>query len=319
MSSSKGTSNSNKTAHVMNLLRKSNPTPPQAEAAPTAAAEPVQQGTPAPAAPQSAAPTPAPAAQVPPIITALNADAEVSAQIKDALSEALAQEEAAIAAENDHVVTAHNAQEPGDVEKAQFTAPAQPSPASEHTQVPQVPEIPYEPQTEAPVQQAHESESAPSTQETGAGEESQFTAPAQFSPVSEHTQVPQTSEIPYEPQTEAPVQQIHEDEPAHSAQETGAVAESDPNEPVLINVMEYLVEEMADKYIKLFGLCTCPRCRKDVIALALNELHPQYIVMPQYEFNIQSDMYSNRYTSEITAQLLRACRVVTDNPRHTLP
>lgn len=265
MSSSKGTSNSNKTAHVMNLLRKSNPTPPQAEAAPVVAAEPTQQGAAAPAAPQAAPPAPAPTAQVPPIITALNADAEVSAQIKDALSDALAQEEAAMAAEADHVESAHSPQEPEVVEESQFTVPAQESPVSE------------------PIQEA---------------------------------QVP---EITHEPQTEAPVQQFHESEPVHSPQQTEAVEESDPAEPVLINVMEYLVEEMADKYIKLFGLCTCPRCRKDVIALTLNELHPQYIVMPRYEFNIRSDMYSNRYTSEITAQLLRACRVVTDNPRHTLP
>ena len=74
MASSKGSSNSNKTAHVMNLLRKSN----SPLDAPTDEAE--ASAAPAPAAPQA------------PIITALNADSEVSTQIRDALSDALAEE-----------------------------------------------------------------------------------------------------------------------------------------------------------------------------------------------------------------------------------
>ena len=93
-SSPKGSSNSNKTAHVMNLLRKNTPTPPPAPAeqeAPAPAAAPVPQ--PAPAAPAAPAPQPAPAKpQSAPIITALNADSEISSQIRDALADELAQE-----------------------------------------------------------------------------------------------------------------------------------------------------------------------------------------------------------------------------------
>ena len=82
MSSSRGASNSNKTAHVMNLLRKNSPQPP---ADPAAVEQP----------PTPAAPVP----QTPPIITALHADAEVSSQIRDALTEALAEEEEHMAAD----------------------------------------------------------------------------------------------------------------------------------------------------------------------------------------------------------------------------
>ncbi len=278
MSSSKGTSNSNKTAHVMNLLRKSNPTPPQTEAAPVSPA----QAQPAP--PSSQQPPAAPAAQVPPIITALNADAEVSSQIKDALSEALAEEEALAAAADQGtqaVEPVHNAHVAGPVAEVQADEADQEFPASE------------------PFQEA---------QQTGADQEAQ---------TAEAVQDTEVADLPHSPQLAGPVEDT-QTVGAGSVQERQST-EADPGEPVLINIMQQLVEELADKYISLFGLCSCSRCRKDVIALTLNELHPRYVVMPMWEFKIRSDMYSNRYSSEITAQLLRACRVVMDSPRHTLP
>ncbi len=98
--SSKANSNTNKTAHVMNLLRKNNT---------TASDESVQTELPATNTPVMDTPpadTPAPetsASRTPPIITALNADAEISSQIRDALSDALAEEEKAAVEEMTHV------------------------------------------------------------------------------------------------------------------------------------------------------------------------------------------------------------------------
>ena len=51
--------------------------------------------------------------------------------------------------------------------------------------------------------------------------------------------------------------------------ETAAVPDE---EPFCFNVMEALVESKAEKYIDLFGLCPCSRCRTDVVALALTRL-----------------------------------------------
>lgn len=93
MSSSKSNSNSNKTAHVMNLLRKNNApaTPPAPAEPPVAEQKKVQSQTP----PTAEVPTQTPAAapQAPPIISALNADTEISLQIRDALNKAFDQEE----------------------------------------------------------------------------------------------------------------------------------------------------------------------------------------------------------------------------------
>ncbi len=106
---------------------------------------------------------------------------------------------------------------------------------------------------------------------------------------------------------------------------TAPAVEKEPAAPVagedeaeLINVIQQLVDEKADKYIQLFGLCDCPRCRRDVMALTMNQLPSRYVVMPPWEFKIRADMYSNRYSSEITAQLLWACKTVMDHPRHKL-
>lgn len=91
-----------------------------------------------------------------------------------------------------------------------------------------------------------------------------------------------------------------------------------PAEGDFINVMHELVEEKADKYINMFGLCNCPRCRSDVIAVALNHLPTQYVVMPRAEFTLRRSVYEGRYSTALISQLLWACKQVMDVPRHQL-
>lgn len=255
MSSSKGNSNSNKTAHVMNLLRKSNPSAPaQSEASD----QPVSAASAASAAPATPAPPP-PAPQTPPIITALNADAEVSSQIRAALTEALEEEE---------------------------RAAAQASAQAEHHPVPTP-----EPKPAASPEPAPTEVSAPITQAPPAPEAA---APA--------TKI-EVSTAPAQPASDT-AQQLPPEESNHA------------DDSVLINTVQELTNDKADKYIRLFGLCSCKRCRNDVLAIALNHLPPQYVVMSRSEFQLRYDMYSNRYDGEITSQLLRACQEVMDHPRH---
>ena len=80
--------------------------------------------------------------------------------------------------------------------------------------------------------------------------------------------------------------------------------------------MESLVEEKAPRYIRMFGLCPCPRCAADVKALTLTNLQPSYIVRRRAEAHAMLTVYESRYNSTIFAQLTRACKVVMDNPRH---
>jgi len=85
-----------------------------------------------------------------------------------------------------------------------------------------------------------------------------------------------------------------------------------------INVMEVLVDEKMERYVRMFGLCRCPRCLADVKALALTNLPTKYVVLPAFAESPYMEVYRGRYASAVTAQILYACRAVMENPRHTL-
>ena len=85
---------------------------------------------------------------------------------------------------------------------------------------------------------------------------------------------------------------------------------------VTVNVVQTLLEDKLHRYMEMFGLCTCPRCVADVRALALTELQAKYMVMPRNEVSFRLAIYENRLSAAITAQLLRACKTVMEEPRH---
>lgn len=149
-------------------------------------------------------------------------------------------------------------------------------------------------------------------------------------------------EVPAEPQP-APAPEIPaEPQPAPApgvpAKPQPAPAPEAPNKPVskealvppsltkpsalsgisYINVMQALVEEKVDKYIKLFGLCTCPRCKIDVMALALTNLPAKYVVTRENEAIPMLSVYEGRYNAAVISQVMWACKTVMDNPRHNL-
>lgn len=82
-----------------------------------------------------------------------------------------------------------------------------------------------------------------------------------------------------------------------------------------INIMQALVDEKAPKYIQLLGVCPCSRCLADVKALALSHLEPKYIVARKSQKLLYS-AYENHYNAAVISQIISACRVVIENPRH---
>lgn len=90
------------------------------------------------------------------------------------------------------------------------------------------------------------------------------------------------------------------------------------NDITCVNIMQELVEEKAGKYIKMFGLCTCPRCRIDVIALALTNLPAKYVVTKQSEATPMLTVYEGRYNTAVISQVMWACKRVLDFPRHEI-
>ncbi len=84
------------------------------------------------------------------------------------------------------------------------------------------------------------------------------------------------------------------------------------------NVMQALVESKAEKYMKLFGLCTCSRCHTDVVALALTNLPAKYVVASNEEMVPLLSVYEGTYSAAVISQVMNACKRVMAYPRHKL-
>lgn len=82
------------------------------------------------------------------------------------------------------------------------------------------------------------------------------------------------------------------------------------------NITQALVESRALDYMQMLDLCTCPRCQADVKAAALSNLPPKYVVMQPGEITPMLSVYEGQLGPAVTVQILAACRLVRDNPRH---
>ena len=150
---------------------------------------------------------------------------------------------------------------------------------------------------------------------------------AESEPVVE-TPVPVVEEAPQpEPMAETPPAPVVEEAPqpepvaetpAEPVVEESAAEKPGEEEVICANIMEILVERKAETYMELFGLCCCDRCKMDVQALALTELPAKYVVMGKNELPLRLSLYEGRMNTAITAQILRACKVVLAEPRHKL-
>ncbi len=283
MATAKKGTKSTKTAHVLNLL-----TAPGGDDAPrnpaAAPSDPALVAEGAPVQAEAAGETGRPL--TPPVLEmARSNDEQVSLQIKDALeSELLAGLE---------------------------PAPEKPVPAPEPG-----------PGPEPAPQPAPEPESAPEPApdlEPVPGPEPQPEPEPAHDPEPAPDPVPQPEPEPaHDPEPAPDPMPQPEPEPASDPEPPtpSAPDASDSEDLVVVNVMDYLVETKAPRYIKMFGLCPCERCSADVRALTLTNLQTAYIVVKRAEAQAMLTVYESRYNSTIFAQLTRACKIVMDNPRH---
>ena len=312
MASGKKNAKGNKTAHVLNLL-----TAPGGGGAPLGEEES--------AAPESVQPAPAARPLIPPILEVAQAnDESLAQQIQQALEEEL--QEAA------PPPPVRQAPEPPPV-----PAPAPPPPAEPVFSPAEPASPPVEPVSPLPAESAPSGLEAALAQALEADLAAQEGEPSDFveTTFEDLSQPPAPETVPEpepEPEPEpAPIPEpefvpepepIPEPEP-EPAPEPEPEPESAPepanpaDELTYVNVIQSLVEELAPRYIKMFGLCSCPRCRIDVVALTLNNLIPKYVVMKKHDMIPMLTVYEGRFSSTIFAQLTRACKIVSDSPRHT--
>ena len=316
MASSKKSTKTNKTAHVLNVITGGH-----------GQSDPVEEQAPAPAsdpAVDSQAPTSRP--PVTPILEIARADDDaLSAAILNTLMEEVTGESTVATPEEAPTPQAPigEAVEPDEIAWAaasvEESAPAASAPA-EAVHQPEPVQADTAPQSE-PVQVDTVPQSEPMQADT---------AP-QPEPVQVDT-VPQSEPVQADaaPQPE-PVQEDTAPQPeptqantapqAESAQEDIAIAEADDcyvrNQDIAYhNITQALVESKAEKYMKMVDMCCCPRCTADVKAKALCNLPPKYIVMHKSALTPMLSYYEGRFSAAVTAQIFAACQLVKENPRH---
>lgn len=317
-------SKTNKTSHVLSLLTSDGgaaeeltPTVPETEPEAETPASAPEPPAPEPKAPKRAArprkkktepaekPEEKPETAVKPVQTD---DHAIAAQIRSALEDALKAEEA---------------EEPPPPRPAEASAPARekvPEPIPEPA-----------PQAEAPAPEEPVRFDLPSfDQEPPQAEQKPYGFQMAMPGIAEpfrpeppgpapEPAVPEPEPAP-EPPAPAPEFPPPRPEPPKPVPKPQTEAAGSPDEePFCFNVMEALVESKAEKYIDLFGLCPCPRCRTDVIALALTRLPAKYVVATRADLVPLLSVYEGRYNAAVVSQVMRACNRVAEQPRHKKP
>lgn len=80
--------------------------------------------------------------------------------------------------------------------------------------------------------------------------------------------------------------------------------------------MENIVERELEKLIKSLDVCSCERCKNDIIACALNQLPPRYTVSNEGYLYSKIDMTYNQYEVDVIQAITRAAQIIKENPRH---
>ncbi len=88
------------------------------------------------------------------------------------------------------------------------------------------------------------------------------------------------------------------------------------DEYVYINIMETFVKEIIVDYMKQYATCTCNHCVIDTMALTLTNLPSKYVVVKKGDLAPLLHMYHQKYSIQISAELLKACLVVSGSPHH---
>ncbi len=85
----------------------------------------------------------------------------------------------------------------------------------------------------------------------------------------------------------------------------------------LVNFMEDVVASYVDEVTaKDKSFCGCPRCRLDVIAIALNDVSPKYVVTTKgYAYARMGELQA-QFRADTIVAVTRALKMVNKNPRH---
>lgn len=85
----------------------------------------------------------------------------------------------------------------------------------------------------------------------------------------------------------------------------------------LHNNMEDLVVRYVESTLnRVESVCKCDRCKKDITAIALNNLPAKYFVTDKGDMYTRLNEMESQYIADVVREVTKAIRIVADNPRH---
>jgi len=82
-------------------------------------------------------------------------------------------------------------------------------------------------------------------------------------------------------------------------------------EAAVINMTNHLLKKHKD-------ICTCEKCKLDIVAITLNNLPPKYVVSEKGEVFTKIKEMEAQFDVDIIKELTRAIEMVSKNPRHSI-
>lgn len=144
---------------------------------------------------------------------------------------------------------------------------------------------------------------------TAAEEEEELEMLAEEEPVSPSAAPPEPLEDDPDPEVRDSLSLLRE----KLSQPLPAVSLRPAKNLVVVNLVEQLVADRLDAAFDKFNCCRCDKCRRDVAALALNALPPQYVVAEPEDI---PRLLREAPAKEIPTALVKAILQIKNNPQH---
>ncbi|UNC91716.1 late competence development ComFB family protein [Candidatus Contubernalis alkaliaceticus] len=84
----------------------------------------------------------------------------------------------------------------------------------------------------------------------------------------------------------------------------------------LKNLMEEVAPEVLEDLWKKENMCRCEKCRLDILAMALNNLSPRYVVTDRGKTFSRTDFLELQNRVDVITAISNALRIVKNNPHH---
>lgn len=88
------------------------------------------------------------------------------------------------------------------------------------------------------------------------------------------------------------------------------------NEKLYYNITEIIVEEIYSETKNKLGVCACEDCTADVIAYALNQLPPRYVVTKIDAATMKLKAASFQNDADVKAAIYKGADLACQHPRH---